>query len=173
MRMLTPTADSAALAMFAAKGSAPLSQTVRAKPRKETGGSKATLCAVGTGSCVSKYGTVKLLARSARRMMASRKRAASETRRKSAAGTSAIKIPARAKTAKKLKALAVKTANAWPSVKRIHTAKEFCEPTTASGNKTNEAALTTRVKSAARARMADKLAKKTARRESGRGTRLV
>src|SRR5260370_35152509 len=82
-------------------------------------------------------------------------------------------MPATAKTAKKLKALEVKTATAWPRLKRNHTANEFCEPTTASGNKTKEAALTTRVKRAARARMADKLAKKIVRRESGRGTRLV
>src|SRR5260370_10130318 len=83
----------------------------------------------------------------------------------------AINKPANAKTAKKLNALAVKTAMAWPRVKRIHTAKEFCEPTTAMGNKTRDAALTTIVKRAARARMAAKLAKKMVRRESGRGTR--
>jgi len=57
----------------------------------------------------------------------------------------------------------VKTATAWPRVKRIHTAKKFCDPTTAMGNKIKEAALTTMVKRAARARMADRLAKKMAR----------
>jgi hypothetical protein len=41
------------------------------------------------------------------------------------------------------------------------------------GKKSKDAALTTTVKRAARARMADKLAKKMARREIGRGTRLV
>src|SRR6266478_5101090 len=98
MRTVTPTDDNAPLLIFAAKGSAPWSQMVRATPKNETGGSEAILCAVGTETCVSTYGTVKLLAMSARR---------------------------------------------------------------------------TTVKSAARARMAEKLAKKIARRDSGRGTRLA
>src|SRR6266852_4292041 len=100
MRMASATADNAALLTLTAKGSAPWSQMVRAKPKKETGGSTAILCAVGAVTCVRRYGTVKLLARSAKRTMA-------------------------------------------------------------------------RMKRAARARMADKLAKKIVRRESGRGTRLV
>src|SRR5260370_1346861 len=48
-----------------------------------------------------------------------------------------------AKTAKKLKTLAVKTAAAGPKVKRIPKAKEFCEPTKARGNKIREEGLTT------------------------------
>src|SRR6266404_9499444 len=156
--MADASAESAALLMLAAKESVPLSQTVRARPKKETGGSKAILCAVATGSFVRRYGTVKLLAISPRRSTASRKRAACEMRRKSAAGITAINSPATAKTAKKLKALAVHTATAWPRVNRIHMAKEFCDPTTAIGNNTNDAAFTTTVKSAARAKMAAKLA---------------
>ena len=54
MRRVTPTADKAALLISAAKGSVPWSQMVRAKPKKETGGNKAILCAVGTGTCVSR-----------------------------------------------------------------------------------------------------------------------
>src|SRR6266853_3530278 len=173
MRKATASAESAALLTLAAKESVPLSQTVRARPKKETGGSKAILCAVATGSFVSRYGTVKLLAISVRRTIASTKRAACEMWRKSAAGITAISSPATAKTAKKLKALAVTIATAWPSVNRIHMAKEFCEPTTAMGNSTSEAAFTTTVKRAARAKMADKLAKKIARSETGRGTRVV
>src|SRR5882762_7661455 len=165
MRKATASAESAASLMLVAKGSPPLSHTVRARAKKDRGGSAAILCAMGKGSFVSKYGTVKLLAISVRRTTASTKRAACEMRRKSAAGTSAINSPAAAKTAKKLKTLAVKTATAWPSVNRIHMAKEFCEPTTAMGNSTSEAAFTTTVKRAARAKMADKLAKKMARRD--------
>src|SRR5712675_1939296 len=161
IRMANASAESAALLTLAAKESVPLSQTVRARPKKETGGRTAILSAVAAGSFVSRYGTVKLLAISVRRSTASTKRAACEMRRKSAAGITAISSPATAKTAKKLKALAVNTATAWPSVNRIHMAKEFCEPTTAMGNSTSEAAFTTTVKSAARARMADRLAQKT------------
>src|SRR6266850_3345006 len=116
------SAETAALLMLAAKESFPLSQTVRARPKKETGGRTAILSAVAAGSFVSRYGTVKLLAMSVRRSIATTKRATCEMRRKSAAGVSAINIPATAKTAKKLKALAVKTATAWPRVNRIHTA---------------------------------------------------
>src|SRR6266478_731356 len=124
--MADASAESAALLTLTAKESAPLSQTVRARPKKETGGSKAILCAVATGSFVRRYGTVKLLAITVRRTIASTKRAACEMRRNSAAGITAISSPATAKTAKKLKALPVKTATAWPRVNRIHTAKEFC-----------------------------------------------
>src|SRR5712672_759539 len=173
MRRANASAESAALLMLAAKGSPPLSHTVRARAKKDTGGSAAILCAMGKGSFVSRYGTVKLLAISVRRTIASRKRAACEMRRKSAAGITAISSPATAKTAKKLKALAVNTATAWPRLNLIHTAKEFCEPTTAMGNRTSEAAFTTTVKRAARAKTADKLATKMARSETGRGTRLV
>src|SRR5882757_5642229 len=112
MKKATASAQSAASLMLAAKGSPPLSHTVRARAKKDTGGSAAILYAMGKGSFVSRYGTVKLLPISVRRTTESTKRAACETRRKSVAGTSAISSPATAKTAKKLKALAVKTATA-------------------------------------------------------------
>src|SRR5712672_3579704 len=78
--MANASAESAALLTLAAKESVPLSQTVRARPKKETGGSKAILCAVATGSFVSRYGTVKLLPISVRRAIASRKRDAAKER---------------------------------------------------------------------------------------------
>src|SRR5205823_6276300 len=50
---------------------------------------------------------------------------------------------------------------------------EFCEPTTAMGNKISEAALTTIVNKPARTRTAVRLAKKMARNEMGSGTRFM
>src|SRR5258708_34553719 len=64
MRMVAPTADNAALLTLTAKGSAPWSQMVRARPKKETVGSDAIWRAAGTERLVSRYGTAKLPARS-------------------------------------------------------------------------------------------------------------
>ena len=50
---------------------------------------------------------------------------------------------------------------------------EDCDPMTAIGKKMEEAALTTMVRNAAKARMAQKFAAKIVVREIGSGTRLV
>src|SRR5258708_12154744 len=93
MRMVAPTADNAALLTLTAKGSAPWSQMVRARPKKETGGSDGILRAAGTESLVSRYGTVKLLASSVRRTTAKIKRARRETLRTNHTGRRSIKTP--------------------------------------------------------------------------------
>src|SRR5438270_307261 len=103
MPIASAKAESAAWVIVPTNGPPPAPQMVRAKPRNETGGISATRSAVGTDSFGSRYGTVKLLASSASRTIAARKRTEMEIRRNAPAGRRDIKTPARAKTAKKLK----------------------------------------------------------------------
>ena len=75
--------------------------------------------------------------------------------------------------ARKLNALLRMTEMACPNANRKKVEKDPCEPTTAIGNKTKEAAFTTMVRSAVRAKMANRFAKKILVNETGRGTRFA
>src|SRR5579863_7087914 len=94
-----------------------------------------------------------------------------ETRRKTAVGSTDIKTPDTANTAKQLNAPARRTAAAWPAAKRKMSAF-VSPPITVAGNKKSDAPFTTIVNTAEIRRMAHKLAVKILRREIGRGTRL-
>src|SRR5689334_21322566 len=104
----TPTAIIAALAMLALKASFAPAQTVRATPKNDTGGKRATRCALVIERRLSKSGTVRLVASKINRATTETKRIDSETLRKAEAGKRAVSSPASAKMAKKLKKLAAK-----------------------------------------------------------------
>src|SRR6266566_8964991 len=108
----SPTAISAALAMRALKLSLAPTQAVRAIPKNETGGKTAMRSAFVTERRPSRSGTVRLVARRSNRITTETKRIDSETLRKAEGGRRAVSSPASAKTAKKLKTLAAKTAAA-------------------------------------------------------------
>src|SRR5690242_547453 len=122
---VNPKANSAARATPAAKASFPLTQTDRATPMDEMGGSFAIVCALATDIWRSRSGTAKTLASKPRRKIAITNRASSETRRNAEGGRTAIKRPASANIAKKLKILAKRTAIAWPAAKRTKIGKEL------------------------------------------------
>ena len=75
--------------------------------------------------------------------------------------------------ARKQNALLRLTERAWPNANRKSLEKDPCEPTTAMGKRTKEAALTTTVSRAAKAKMANRLARKILARETGSGTRFT
>src|SRR5438094_6737614 len=124
-------------------------------------------------NCVSQWGTAKLVPRRTSSKTARVNRTKRDTLRNAAAGSRAIKTPARANTARELKALARSMTTAWPTAKRQNREREGCEPTTATGNKTTEAALTTSVRRATRTKIAERFARKTLRNPIGSGTRFV
>src|SRR6267142_4325253 len=87
-------------------------------------------------------------------------------------GKQAIRVPESAKIARKLNTLLRLTETAWPYAKRRSFEKGPSEPKTATGKRTKEAPLTTKVRRAVKAKMANKLAKKILDREMGNGTRF-
>ena len=74
--------------------------------------------------------------------------------------------------ARKLNALLRLTEMACPNANRRSLEKDPCEPMTAMGNNTKEAAFATMVSRAVRAKIADRFAKKILVSEMGSGTRL-
>ena len=62
---------------------------------------------------------------------------------------------------------------AWPAAKRQNNERDGCEPTTATGNKIIEAALTTSVRTPTRKKIAQRFARNMLRNPMGRGTRFV
>ena len=75
--------------------------------------------------------------------------------------------------ARKLNTLLRQTETAWPNANRRSIEKDPSEPSTAIGNNTKEAAFTTMVSRAVRAKMANRFAKKILVSEIGRGTRFT
>jgi hypothetical protein len=75
--------------------------------------------------------------------------------------------------AKKQNALLKLTEMAWPKANRKSLEKDPCEPTTAMGKRIKEAAFTTIVSRAVKAKMANRLAKKILASETGRCTKFA
>src|SRR5437016_8399433 len=96
-----------------------------------------------------------------------------ETLRKTRKGRHAIKIPESANMARKLNTLLRLTETAWPNANRRSIEKDPCEPTTAIGNRTKEAAFTTMVSRAVSTKMENRFAKKILASEMGRDARLT